>query len=181
MPKHPSHKTRFSDASTFDEICELCGATDEVPGGWGKLAGPCPKAETMPKRARDHFPIQNEPSQPGLLKEIRARFNQPVLTDFSIGRIVGYAEDSCDCYIIIQYTRPTPYRERVYHTMVGGYYWLDRLKGQNLVISNSGEEWDDYYRIDNMLELNGAPKEKEFLIDIDKWNDSLYNDDSESE
>lgn len=41
--KHPSHKTRTSlDASTYDEICEVCGATDEVPGGWGKLAEPCP-------------------------------------------------------------------------------------------------------------------------------------------
>lgn len=41
--KHPSHVTRFSDASTFDEICVNCGATDIVPGGWGKLAEPCPK------------------------------------------------------------------------------------------------------------------------------------------
>lgn len=38
---HPSHRTRFSDASTFDEICELCGAHDEVPGGWGQLEEPC--------------------------------------------------------------------------------------------------------------------------------------------
>jgi hypothetical protein len=42
---HPSHKTRFSDASSFDEICTLCGATDIVPGGWGALAKPCPKAK----------------------------------------------------------------------------------------------------------------------------------------
>ncbi len=42
---HPSHVTRFSDASSFDEICTLCGATDQVPGGWGKLAEPCPKSE----------------------------------------------------------------------------------------------------------------------------------------
>ena len=41
---HPSHITRFSDASTFDEICINCGATDEVPGGWGQLAFPCPNA-----------------------------------------------------------------------------------------------------------------------------------------
>jgi len=41
---HPSHKTRISDASSFDEICVYCGATDEVPGGWGQLAYPCPKA-----------------------------------------------------------------------------------------------------------------------------------------
>ncbi len=41
---HPSHVTRFSwDASTYDEICVNCGATDQVPGGWGELANPCPK------------------------------------------------------------------------------------------------------------------------------------------
>ena len=39
-------KTRFSvDASTYDEICTKCGATDMVPGGWGDLAKPCPKTE----------------------------------------------------------------------------------------------------------------------------------------
>lgn len=40
---HPSHVTRISmDASSYDEICVNCGAHDEVPGGWGKLAEPCP-------------------------------------------------------------------------------------------------------------------------------------------
>lgn len=39
---HPSHETRFSDASTFDEICVNCGATDEL-GSWGALAQACPK------------------------------------------------------------------------------------------------------------------------------------------
>ena len=38
---HPSHELRSSDASTFDFICEKCGCTDEVHGGWGKLALPC--------------------------------------------------------------------------------------------------------------------------------------------
>lgn len=37
---HPSHITRFSDASTFDEICINCGATDRL-GSWGLLAEPC--------------------------------------------------------------------------------------------------------------------------------------------
>ena len=41
---HPSHETRISfDSSLYDEICVHCGATDLVPGGWGKLAAPCPK------------------------------------------------------------------------------------------------------------------------------------------
>lgn len=39
---HPSHKTRFSfGASSYDEICMDCGATDEI-GSWGKLRLPCP-------------------------------------------------------------------------------------------------------------------------------------------
>lgn len=54
MGLHPSHKTRFSfDASTWDEICIYCGATDQVPGGWGKLASPCPNA---PSKKEDHLP-----------------------------------------------------------------------------------------------------------------------------
>jgi hypothetical protein len=48
MSKHPSHDTSFSwDASTYDEICENCGATDQVPGGWGKLAESCPKEKKI--------------------------------------------------------------------------------------------------------------------------------------
>ena len=41
--KHPSHETRFSwDASTYDFVCMKCGATDQVPGGWGALSELCP-------------------------------------------------------------------------------------------------------------------------------------------
>ncbi len=50
---HPSHKNvRFSfDASSFDEICDDCGATDEVPGGWGALAEPCDHSRVKPAPA----------------------------------------------------------------------------------------------------------------------------------
>ncbi len=41
---HPSHVTRISmDASSYDEICVNCGATDHPTGGWGRLALRCPK------------------------------------------------------------------------------------------------------------------------------------------
>lgn len=41
---HPSHVTRISmDASSYDEICVNCSATDIATGGWGALAKPCPK------------------------------------------------------------------------------------------------------------------------------------------
>jgi hypothetical protein len=36
---HVTHKTRFSDASTFDLVCERCGATDAK--GYEKLSQPC--------------------------------------------------------------------------------------------------------------------------------------------
>lgn len=51
--KHPSHETRFSfDASSWDEKCVFCGATDQVPGGWGALADPCPATEEQRKERR---------------------------------------------------------------------------------------------------------------------------------
>lgn len=50
MSKHPSHKTRASDASSYDEVCEACGATDISGGGWGKLAEPCPAASPPPSQ-----------------------------------------------------------------------------------------------------------------------------------
>lgn len=41
---HESHKrVRGSDASTFDFICDDCGATDKVPGNWGTLRFKCSK------------------------------------------------------------------------------------------------------------------------------------------
>lgn len=51
MAVHSTHRTRFSDATTFDEICELCRATDNPLGmrgdieGDGQLALPCPASD----------------------------------------------------------------------------------------------------------------------------------------
>jgi hypothetical protein len=39
---HPSHKTRFSDSSLYDEVCTLCGVTDY--NGMAKLDAPCKNA-----------------------------------------------------------------------------------------------------------------------------------------
>jgi hypothetical protein len=44
---HPSHKARFSDASTYDEVCDSCGATDATFEGENALAAPC-KATSQP-------------------------------------------------------------------------------------------------------------------------------------
>lgn len=41
---HPSHRTRVSDASSFDEICELCYVTDRSP----HAAEPCNGGRLQP-------------------------------------------------------------------------------------------------------------------------------------
>lgn len=94
----------------------------------------------------------------------RDHFNEPVITMFDVGRLVGYAEDDSDCYLIVNYPNGAD-RRTVWHTCVGGYTFLDRLKGQHLVISYKGDRWDDFYRIDSVLELNGCPKVPEFIVD----------------
>ena len=50
--KHPSHATRSSDSSYYDEVCIHCGHTDRVPGGWGKLADLCPDEPEQHRVAR---------------------------------------------------------------------------------------------------------------------------------
>jgi hypothetical protein len=97
-----------------------------------------------------------------LYEMCKAHFNEPVLTDFGLGRCIGYGEDEADCYIIIQMKR----EKLIWQTCVGGYYWLDRLKGQSYVKSTQGEDWDDFFRLDSSLELNGAPKQPEFKLEL---------------
>lgn len=45
QPNHPSHKTRYSDSSHYDEICIYCRATDNLYGSEASktaLSRPCP-------------------------------------------------------------------------------------------------------------------------------------------
>lgn len=98
------------------------------------------------------------------IKEIYPHFNEPILIGFDLMRCVGYGETSVDSYIICK--RPNPHNDLIWVSMVGGYTFLDRLKGQNYVKSTQGEDWDDLFRLDNILELNGAPKEKNFIVEI---------------
>lgn len=50
--KHPSHVTRSSDSSYYDEVCIHCGHTDSVPVGWAKLADLCPNEPEQHRAAR---------------------------------------------------------------------------------------------------------------------------------
>lgn len=94
-----------------------------------------------------------------VLEEFRAHFNEPILLSDRVARLIGFGEDDQDFYLICDY----PGGKRVWHTAVGGYTFLDRLKGQGFVLSTSGDEWDDLFRLDQMLSLNGAPKAATFL------------------
>lgn len=96
-------------------------------------------------------------------------FNEPMLAHQEVVRCIGYGETAIDCYIIAK----RPRGRVVWLTCVGGYTFLGRLKGQGYVLSTSGEEWDDLYRLDRSLELNGCPKEESFRLD-------LKHDDDES-
>lgn len=88
-----------------------------------------------------------------LEKMCRDHFNEPVLLHTELGRCIGYAEDERDCYIIVKSADGHVY----WHTCVGGYVWLDRLKGQD-----PAGDWDDFVRVDRDLE-HRCPKEKEFI------------------
>lgn len=105
---------------------------------------------------------------PDVYKMCQEHFNEPVLMYFKLARLVGYGEDADDCYLIVKYP-DYPDGKIVHHTAVGGYIFLDKLQGQHITIpaypEYKGQVWDDYYRLDEALELNGARREKEFIVD----------------
>lgn len=148
--------TRSTSATSIEQAMAECLASFWKQQ-WHKIAEASAPTSDMQKKPQD----EPAPQTTDLEKMCRAHFNEPVLLNFEVGRLVGYAEDDHDCYLIINY--PNPVRT-VYHTCVGGYHWLDRLRGQHLVISRDGERWDDYYRVDHALELNGAPRVENFIV-----------------
>jgi hypothetical protein len=146
--------TRNTSATTIEQAKAECLASFWKEQ-WRKLAeSPAPSL----KMPFDEI----APRTTDLEQLCRDHFNEPVLLGTEVGRLVGYAEDDQDCYLIINYPNPA---KTVWHTCVGGYHWLDRLRGQHLVNAYNGERWDDYGRIDTVLELNGAPKVENFILE----------------
>lgn len=96
-------------------------------------------------------------------EEFEKHFNEPVLVMDRLARVIGYGEDEMDCYLIVQFLGGAV----IWHTAVGGYYWLDRLKGQQYVKAHNGEDWDDLVRLDGDLTRGGAPKRDTFMVEID--------------
>jgi hypothetical protein len=72
--KEGSHVTRSSDASSYDEVCINCGATDITGGGWGKLAQPCP---ARGDRERAIAIVQAEAREMGFIEEDVERIAEP--------------------------------------------------------------------------------------------------------
>lgn len=96
-------------------------------------------------------------------------FNEPVLMMFELARLIGFGDDGDDYYLIVKYPKH-PSGKIVWHTAVGGYIFLDKLKDQRLTVPSHptfyGEIWSDLSRLDNMLTLNGVPREEKFIVEV---------------
>jgi len=104
-----------------------------------------------------------------LLEEAKEYFNEPVLTSSTLCRLVGYAEDIDDCYWITKRMNKHDILSNYQWTScVGGFIPLRLLREQNIIIPKypkfEGEVWNDYNRLDTVLELNGATKEEKFIF-----------------
>lgn len=58
--KHPSHVTRSSDSSLYDEVCTACGVTDIAGCGWGELGKPCAALAAL-RASTDAAPVADVP------------------------------------------------------------------------------------------------------------------------
>jgi hypothetical protein len=104
-----------------------------------------------------------------LRNEILSHFNEPMLCMGVVVRCVGYGENEMDAYVIILQPKPYriyPHKPVLRHTCVGGYTFLDRLKGQQHVKAHNEEDWDDLTRLDGDLTRAGAPKEASPIIEL---------------
>jgi hypothetical protein len=95
--------------------------------------------------------------QQSVMEEFKQHFNEPVIVGTKVGRVIGFA-DTDDYYLIVQFKGG----DILWQTAVGGYCWLNLLKEQGKVIFGE-EEWNDFIRLDDLLELNGAPRREIFL------------------
>ena len=87
-------------------------------------------------------------SEQSILEMCRQHFNEPIIVGSEVVRLIGYGETAVDCYLICS---GMSQRGVFWNSAVGGYIFLDRLKGQGHVKSVEGEDWDDFFRLDNLL------------------------------
>ena len=94
---------------------------------------------------------------------LASRHNEPVIDPFmTISRLIGYAENDRDSYLILTNKE----RGVFWLTAVGGYCFLDGLKGQNLMEDASGVASDDFSRLDQNLQNSGVLRTDSFLVEI---------------
>jgi hypothetical protein len=101
-----------------------------------------PKSQLLYQQALDHF-------------------NEPVICCGRLARLVGYAEDEMDCYFIMESKHF--HMPKWYQTCVGGYTFLDCLRGANQVTAHNGEIWDDITR----LQCDLPPEYDKFELDLE--------------
>ena len=93
-----------------------------------------------------------------LIKEVEKHFNE-IIIDFGlrVGRLVGFAETEEDYYYIISHKNG----ERSSHTKEG-YSYLSAVS--HLVYLKETISDFDYERLNRLMEINGAPKENEVIL-----------------
>ena len=101
-----------------------------------------------------------------LLSTAMKKFNQPILDNLSVVRLIGYGETGFDNYWILK--------------SVDHVYWiscacslisLSFLKSQDKSsIDTTSLMYNDYEHLNNLLRYNGCPEEETFLLVI-KHND----------
>lgn len=110
-----------------------------------------------------------EPHNKELYELAKLHFNEPIISFHEVVRLIGYGETAVDCYFITQRMNG----EIRWNTCVGGYTFLDRLAGQGRVVPSYDNDgvWDDLFRLDSTLHLNGAERRAEFLLELkhDEW------------
>ena len=106
------------------------------------------------------------------IKEMcQIHFNEPIICNDKVVRLIGYGETAVDCYLICSSMDQGIF----WQTAVGGYMFLDKLKGQGYIRSISGDDWNDFTRLDSLLSLNGAPRVKDFLVDLRLEDDEIIS------
>lgn len=95
--------------------------------------------------------------------KLAIRHNEPIIDhNMTVSRLIGYAEDDRDGYLILTNKE----RGVFWLTAVGGYCFLDGLKGQNRMEDASGVASDDFSRLDQDLHNSGVLRTDSFLVDI---------------
>lgn len=99
-----------------------------------------------------------------LYERARRDFNKLMLDYSRVVRLIGYSEDDTDCYVIL---KDVLRDEKPYYMSCVGYPMsLEPLASQGQTTGFSGEQWNDYIRIDKHMSLNGAPPQEKFLLDL---------------